>query len=203
MKFCRLTCGLLAALTFSLATPAVHAGGFGGGGFGGGRGGGGGGFGGGANGGFQINIRQIVLGRIQDTISSPDDEWSVIEPKLWKVVSLQIASGSGQIGQLAGALRRGRGGGAGGGGFDLNAVIAQQTDPQIAQLGTDLQTKQNELSDAADDPQSGDGQLQARLDEYRAAKQKLDDALAQAQKDLQSVLTLRQEALLMEQGFLD
>ena len=63
--------------------------------------------------------------------------------------------------------------------------------------------KQNELVAAVEDPQASDGELQARLADYRAVKQKLDDALALAQKDLQSVLTLRQEALIMEQGFLD
>src|SRR5262245_47430364 len=77
----------------------------------------GGGGGGGGLGNIQFDptqIRSALLGRVQYQVEFTDEEWSVIEPKLWRIVGLQAQSGSGGIGQLS-RLARGRGRGGGGG----------------------------------------------------------------------------------------
>ncbi len=89
-------------------TCAVYAGGggYGGGGYGGG-GYGGGGFGGGFGGrGGGINIEQAILAREQQNVIAPDEEWAIIQPKLWRVVALQAMESPTPPNFAATAVRR-------------------------------------------------------------------------------------------------
>jgi hypothetical protein len=180
--------GMAVATAMACALPAfAQGGGFGAGGFGGG------------GGGFQIDPQQIqqrLLGNVQDQVGFTDDEWKVVQPRLWKVLSLQVQSGTGGLGGIARLFRQGRGGG----GFDPNTMISQ-----IFNNGQPLPVlqRQQELSNLLDNPGSTDMQLSAKLREYRDALAKVREELAVAQKDLQGLLTLRQEAILVEMGYLD
>ncbi len=172
---------------------------FGGGGQGGGGGGGGGG-------GFQIDptqIRQQILGQVQQQVGFTDEEWAAIGPKLWNVLALQVDSGTGAIGGMVGGLR-GRGGAGGrggpGGAGGISGIISQifnNGQPSV------VATKTQELQDAVTNPDSTPAQLRTKLEEYRAAVAKVRVQLAAAQADLEGLLTLRQEAVLMSLGFLD
>jgi len=151
---------------------------------------------------FNVNqIRQGITSRIQQQVGFTDDEWAVVEPKLWRVLALQVDSGSGPLGSMMGNLRGGRGGAGGGrGGFNMNMIISQ-----LFNNGTPspAMTKREELQTMLDDPDSTPNAFRVKLEEYRAAVKKVKEQLTSAQADLQSVLTVRQEATLMQMGFLD
>ncbi len=199
---CIRTLAAAAIVACFLPATLTQAGGFGGGGFGGagygGGGYGGGGYAGGAAGIDAGRIEQALLGRVQEQVGITDEEWSVIEPKLWKVVSLQAQTGSGATGALVNA---GRNAGAGGrGGYDINGILTQALNNgnpiPVLQL-------QQELQDMLGDPASTDFQISAKLEQYRSAMTQAKTQLAAAQEDLQGVLTLRQEAWMLELGYLE
>src|SRR5947208_3330951 len=54
-------------------------------------------------------IRQGIMGRLQQQVGFTDEEWAIVEPKLWRVLALQVDSGSGPLGSMVGGLRGGRG----------------------------------------------------------------------------------------------
>jgi hypothetical protein len=214
---------ILGALMMGLMPLNAQAGG-GGGGFGGGAGGGGfggrnggggfggaggGGFGGRNGGGFQANIRNMVEGRLQQSIGFTNDEWAVVEPKIWRVASLEIALGRGSMARVTNALQRYGNRNRGGQTAqpapttDPLAQIEAQLDPSVQPLVQPFEEANQQLQTLEKDPAASTGQIEAKLAEYRDDRKKLDDSLAAAQKDLQSVLTLRQEALLLLADYLD
>lgn len=151
-----------------------------------------------AGGGRQIDptqIRQAVLGRVQTSVGFSDEEWSAVEPKLWRVVTIQADTGTG----AASMLRNlgGRGGRGGAGVSTLLAQIFNNGKPSV------VAAKSQELQAAIDDPNSTSQVIALKLAEYRDAVARAKTQLLAAQADLQSLLTLRQEALLMQMGFLD
>lgn len=184
MKSARLVVWILAALLAGAAATPAHAQGMG-------R--------------FNMDpaqIRQMVLGRFQEQVGFSEDEWRIVEPKLWKVLALQVESGSGPLGGMVGGARAfARGGGGGrGGGFNMNMIISQVFNN--GQVSPALQ-KQQELQDLLDDPGATPQAFRVKLEEYRAAVKKVKEQLTAAQTDLQGVLTLRQEAALMQIGFIE
>ena len=175
-----------------LPSLALAQAGGGGGGRGGGMGQGGPGMPGGPGGANGPNGRgnfdpiQSALDNARLVLNCTDDEWKVIEPKLRKVIeTLQsiptISPGRGNRG-------RGNPGGPGGRG---NAT----TDSAVTLARTDLQTS---LDNAASPPT----EINQKLKVYRDARDRAEKALSDAQKDLQAVLTARQEASLVTIGYL-
>lgn len=140
-------------------------------------------------------LRQALLGRVQSEVGFTDEEWSVVEPKLWKVVALQAQTGSGTLGQTVTQAR-----GSGRGGLDVNRLIAQAVNNgnplPVLQL-------QQELETLLDDPNTPLNLLEAKLQQYRLVMAQTRAQLEAAQADLQSVLTLRQEWELLEMGYLE
>jgi hypothetical protein len=147
--------------------------------------------------GFQIDptqIRQMVLGYVQTNVGFTDEEWKAIEPRIWKVLALQVDTGTGGLGAVANTGRGGRGGGT------VNTFVMQLFSngkpTQAMKLRQDLQALV-EKTDAS--PQ----ELTVKLAEYRDAVAKAKVELTTAQEDLRSLLTYRQEAILIQMGFLD
>jgi hypothetical protein len=159
----------------------------------------GGGPGGGPGGGFNFDpsaIRERMEQQFQQQIEASDEEWRVIEPRFIKVLVLQMDTGTGIMGALRGA-GRGRGGGAGG--ATINTFINQIfgiTEPSTVSRRLD------ELQQAIDNNASAD-LLKDKLEALRMARQKAKVDLAKAQDDLIQVLSLRQEALLVQMGLLE
>jgi hypothetical protein len=149
-------------------------------------------------------MRDRMLQQVKDDVAFTDEEWGVVQPKLWKVVGLQIETGTGSLGNLTRLVRgfgRGRGGANG---QDPNALMNQM----VAQLFFNgrpslAMTKRQELETAVSDVNSTPQLLAVKLEEYRSAVSKAREQLLIAQEDLRGVLTFRQEAILMEQGFLE
>jgi Spy/CpxP family protein refolding chaperone len=177
--------GLAAMALAATVTLLAQAGGGGFGGGGGGFGGGGFGGGGGPGGGGGGFGRTTTIDSIRQQVAFADDEWTVIQPRLQRVLDAQTALGI--------ANTRGFGGRGGfGGGQPANAA---QTNP--------VQLAQQELSATLQDQGSPTDVIAAKLKALRDARSKAKADLAVAQDDLKKVLTIRQEAMLVNMGYLE
>jgi hypothetical protein len=157
---------------------------------------GGGGFG---AGGFDMTqMRTMMMQRFQQQIEATDEEWRVIEPRFMKVLQLQMDAGQGLPGMLRG-VARGGGGRGGAGGANVNQMIQQffgQTEPSMVERRLD------ELQKAIDENASAE-RLKDKLEALRAAREKARADLVKAQASLVEVLSLRQEATLVQMGLLE
>jgi hypothetical protein len=177
----------LFTLLAALALPAFGQNNGGGGGGGGGNGGGGNG-GGGGRGGYQ-QFQQRMMDQLKTDLGATDDEFAALQPKIEKVQQLQRdANGGG----MRGFGRGNRGGGQGG---QAGGATAAPASP-VAAAAADLQK-------TLDDKDAKPEDIKTKLDALRAAKKTAKEDLVKAQEDLKSVLTQRQEAVLVEHGMLD
>ena len=67
---------------------------------------------------------------------------------------------------------------------------------------TSFATALQELTSAVSDPGTPDPVLRAKLQAYRDAKMRVESDLKQAQEELKTYVTLRQEAILINLGYL-
>ena len=170
---------LLAVPAMVKAQPAPDNGGNNAGGGGGRRNNGGGG------GGFDpTQFRQRMMDNIKQQMDAKDDEWKVIEPKLQKVMDLNMQS------RMGGRGFGGRGGQNRGGNQQATA------DNPVAKAMQDLRETLDNKDASADD-------IAKKLTALRDARDKSHTELAAAQKDLKEVLTQRQEAVLVMMGQLE
>ena len=174
--------GLSLALTLCLSGSQAMA--QPGGGFGGGGGGGFGGFGG-----DPVAQAQQQADRMRpDLAVTNDDEWNVIRPRLVKVMQLQ---GEVRMAGMANMIRgmAGRGGGGGGRTGGLAALIPP--DP-----AGDALTK-------ALDDNAPIAEVKAAMAQVREARKRKLAEMTKAQSDLKDVISVRQEAYLLDNGMLD
>ena len=134
---------------------------------------------GGPGGGDPAAFRAQAMQRVKDSLGATDDEWKIIEPKLTKVTDLSR--------ELAPARGRGMRGGPGGG-----AAPAAPTTPP-----TDVEKARTALQTAVDDAASTPATIKEKLAALRTAKEKVRTQLDKATADLKSVLSAKQEALLV------
>jgi len=151
--------------------------------------------GGGGRGGPRMTAeerRAAMETRMKEALGVNDDEWKALQPKVEKVQTLAREARGGMMGGgMAG--RGGRGGPGGPGGAPAEAPApANDVEKTAVALRTVLDNKESKPED-----------IKPVLAAYRAARDKAKTELAQAQKDLQSVLTVRQEAALVNMGLLD
>ena len=164
------------------------------GGGGGGNGGGGGGGYGGRGGGDPAQRQQRMMDNIKTRLGASDDEFAAIQPKLQAVMQDQRDANPRSFGMFG---RGGRGGGPGGPGGPGGGGNGPTTQPSVVQSAlTDLQT-------TLDDQNAAPDTIKTKLDTLRQARTKARQDLAVAQADLKSVLTQRQEAVLVLMGYLD
>jgi hypothetical protein len=186
---------LLAVATFPTARLRA-GGGFGdwaGGGFFGGpgdmNGGPGGSFGPGM-GGVGGGAANIVT--LQQALSSPDEEWAVLSPKVQRILELQQQLAA--VGSLQNnTFGRGFGGGFGGPAGMMGGAVASSP----------IATSLTDLNNTLQDPTQSDNVLRVKLQVYRDAVKTAKSNLQTAREDLRTYVTLRQEALLMGLGYLD
>jgi hypothetical protein len=151
----------------------------------------GGGGGGNGGGGQRMRNPQQFMQRIMDNLKqqlgSTDDEFAALQPKIEKVIQLRRDTAGNPM-RMFGR----RGGGGGGGGF-----MANNATPSPTQQATE------DLQATLDDTSATAAAIKGKLDALREAKSKAKEDLAAAQTDLKSVLTQRQEAVLVMDGLLD
>jgi hypothetical protein len=135
---------------------------------------------------LQQMIQQRVLEALREPLAVTNDtEWRVIESRLSKVTQLRMETMLGSGLGMLGGMRRG---GNSGGGF---AGLAGLADPQMENL-------QKLINDRAPT-----AQIKEALAKLREARKQKEAELVQAQGDLRAVLSLRQEAILVQYGVLD
>jgi hypothetical protein len=146
------------------------------------------------------DFRKEASKRMQEQMGATDDEWKVLEPKIQKVRELQQAS------------RGGFGGGFGGmGGFGNRGNRGPRGDrpagetpaSQPAGKVSDTQKAADALREALKNKDAKPEDLTKALTALRAARAKAKAELDKARKELQEVLTVRQEAALVSSGVLE
>lgn len=148
---------------------------------------GGGGPGGGRGNWDPAEMRKRMEERMKESMGATDDEWKVLQPKLEKVMTLQMQSRMG--GMMGGRRGGGPGGPPGGPGGD-------QAQSEVGKAGAELRA-------VLEDKDAKAEAIKPKLEALRAARAKAREELAKAQKDLRDVLSLRQEASLVSMGMLD
>ena len=143
-------------------------------------------------------FREQRMNDLKDQLAATPEEWTVIQPKLDKVMTAQFASFAGRMGGMRGSSTRGgsdRGGdqanrdrGTRGAGFGSDSPIAKAA---------------TELRDAVEKKDTPQEEIATKLKTLREARAKAKADLEAAQKDLQSVLTPRQEAVLVANNVLE
>jgi hypothetical protein len=122
--------------------------------------------------------RKMAADRLKDALKATDEEWTVLEPKVEKVMTLQLQLQGGGIGMMVMSFL--------GGGEPSELMKAQQA-----------------LSAVLAKSDSSPGDIADALKAFRAARTKARAELAKAQADLKEVLTLRQESILVRMGMMD
>jgi Spy/CpxP family protein refolding chaperone len=134
-------------------------------------------------------FRQRMMERFKEQMGASDDEWKVLQPKLEKVMEAQRdarAGGGGMFGGRGGfGGRRGQDGGGGG----------DQPQSPVAKASADLR----KVVEANSPPE----EIAKNLTALREARKQARAALETAQKDLQGVVTPKQEAMLVMVGMLE
>jgi hypothetical protein len=139
---------------------------------------------------LQETIQKLMLDNLRKQLAVTDDaEWSVIEVRLSKVVRMRTETMFGAGMGLLGGLGRG-GNGRNGGGFAALQNLGL-SDPNLENL-----QKLNEQ-------EASEAEVKAGLEKLRAGRHEKQVQLAKAQDDLRSVLTVRQEAILVLAGTLE
>ena len=125
--------------------------------------------------------RKAASERMRQTVGATEEEWTGVEPKIDKVQKLSMeARGGGMMGMGMVVM------GMGGGGSESEVLKAAQA-----------------LAKVLKDKDASAGDIRSALQALRDARAKAKAALEEAQKELRSVLTLRQEAQLVQMGLLD
>ena len=129
----------------------------------------------------QVQLRAQT--RIKELLGATDEEWQVLGPKVQKVQDLMLQTNTGQMGFAR--FRRG--------GMNLRAATGQ----------SDVQKKFQALQELMKDKDASVAAITTALKAYRQARTKAKAELAKARKDLRELLTIRQEAQLVDLELLE
>jgi len=139
--------------------------------------------GGGGRGGFDpAAMRQRRLDNIKQSLGVTDQEWTALQPRVEKVMTLSMQA------RMGGMM--GRMGGRGGAAAEAPAPTTETEKTALA-LRTVLENKDSTKE-----------QVAQALTAYRNAREKAEQDLAKAQEELKALLTPRQEAQLVLDGLL-
>ena len=146
-------------------------------------------------------FRQRISDRFREQLGATEDEWKVLEPRLEKVQQLMRQSRGGSRGGMIGGMFGG--GGRFGRDRDRGPREGQPPEgaPEVEQ--PDVVQKTEALRSLLEDETSSASSIKAALDALRAARQKAQQELAAARKELCEVITAKQEAQLVLMGILE
>ena len=153
---------------------------------------------GGNRGNFE-DFRKMMADRLKTSLKVSDEEWGVIQPLIEKVQAKQRDAGGGRFG--GGGPGRGRGGDNAGGG---NAPTTGSTGGGDASRPERAGTAEREaLRTAVETEGTSPETIKAKLAAVREVQAKSAAELAAAREELKKVLTIRQEAALVNFGILE
>lgn len=139
-------------------------------------------------------FQQRMMERVKDQLEVKDDtEWKAIEPLVTKVMEArreQMAFGAG--GMMRGMGFGRRGGDQGGSSTDRpRSPFGGEPSPEAEALQKAIDTK------------AANADIKAALAKFREAKKAKEAALTKAQDELRKVLSVRQEAIAVNNGWLN
>ena len=134
-------------------------------------------------------FRQRMQERMREQLGANEQEWKVLQPRIEKIQQLQRDTRGGFRGRVARGGRRG-------GEAQPPAAAAEREQSEV-------QKKTEALRSLLDDEAAGAGAIKAALDALRKAREKAQKDLAVARKELQGVVTVRQEARLVLMNILE
>ncbi len=134
------------------------------------------------------DFRKQQAERLKTALGMTDEEFTAISPKLDQIRKTERDANNRLYNFGGGRGGRGGGGGFGGAGGD--------------QTPSDVQTKGKALQDAIEQKAS-DGEVLAKLEDYRSAKTKAKEELKKLQDDLRQFISKRQEAVLVANGVME
>ena len=137
-------------------------------------------------GGQAAEFRQRMFERLKNELDVTEEEWTVIEPKLTKVMKLARET------NLRGM--RGRGGRRGRQGRGPEESESEQSEIQKAAIA---------LQEAVIKSDTSSDDIKVKLEAFRKAKKQAKQELAKAQDELKESLSVRQEAKLVLRGLLE
>jgi hypothetical protein len=135
---------------------------------------------------------------IQQALTSPDEEWAILQPKVQALLDAQNL-GSTNVRGLGGF----GGGGGGRGGRGQGGQNGFGNQPAIDASANPVAAAQLDLETTLQDVNASDELIRVKLKTLRDAKAKVKSLLTKAQDDLREYLTLRQEAVLIQYGYMD
>ena len=132
-------------------------------------------------------MRERMNQMMKERLACTDEEWTVIGPRLEKVMTLNRQVSTGGMGRAWGG-RGGRGG--------QPDQEAQADQPEVVQ-------KAQALNTVLEDANATDAQVSEALKAYRDARDAAEKELDQARSELRELLTVKQEAQLVMMGMLE
>ena len=140
-------------------------------------------------------FRQRILDRIKEQMGATDEDFKALQPKIENVMQLQRDAGAMRMGRM---FRQPSGDRPAGDRPATERPADANPEPQ-----SDVQQKSADLQAALDNKDTKPEEIKAKLDALRAAKVKAKEELIKAQADLKTVLSVREEAVLVEMGILE
>jgi hypothetical protein len=128
-----------------------------------------------------------MLEMMKERIGATDEEWTVIQPRLSEVMTLQQSARGGMRGMF--------GPGRGGRNRDGQQSTETVTDP--------VEKASQELQETLDKEAPSNTEIQNKLLALRGAREQAKQKLVAAQQKLREVLSVKQEAQLVIMGMLD
>jgi hypothetical protein len=143
---------------------------------------------------------KMQMDSLKADLECTDEEFAAMQPLIQNIMSAQIATRAAGVGAAYG--RGGGGGGfAGGRGFGGGGIggLPGANSPSAV----DMQKAQSDLSATLDDPNASNDLISTKLNIFRVARAKARQEMADTQTQLKSLLTQKQEAILVIRGILD
>ena len=125
------------------------------------------------------SLRKAASDRLREALGATEEEWTVLAPKVEKVQMLSMQTRGGMMMGMGMFIMGGRG------------------------TETEVMKASQALGQVLKDKDSTPGQIKTALQVLRDAKAKAKADLEQAQKELKEVLSVRQEAVLVQWGLLE
>ena len=133
-------------------------------------------------------VQERMIERFKEVMECSDEEWQVIAPKVLSVYRLSNQSRTGTIRTIMGRTSQGNQSGN----RRTRTSTSNQSDESLTKLQELLENENATTSD-----------IKKLVSEVRKAREKSEQELATAQKELRELLTVRQEAILITLGLLD
>ncbi len=138
--------------------------------------------------------------KIKESFGMNDEEFAVVQPLIQRVESLKMQQRVIEMGSNPMGGGPGGGWGRGGGGFNPQMLLGDaQLDPAVQEI----QDATKSLGALLDDQQANANEVGQALNRLRTARTAFQASFAKAQEELRSVLTPRQEAVLVQRGILE